>query len=92
MKPCIPKIGRPRNMMMGGGLVIGLLVLVLLLLVIGGGIAAVVWFTGQGSQGTRPRSTGPQREDKALAILRQRYARGEIDREEFERMREELRS
>lgn len=80
-------------MMGGGGLVIGLLVLVLLLLVIGGGIAAVVWFMGQGSQGTGQRSVpSPQREDEALAILRQRYARGEIDREEFERMREELRS
>jgi putative membrane protein len=77
---------------MAGGLVIGLLVLVLLLLVIVGGIAAVVWFMRQGSQGAGPRSTSPQREDEALAILRQRYARGEIDREEFERMREELRS
>jgi len=79
-------------MMMGGGWLIGLLVLVLLLLVIGGGIAAVVWFIGQGSQGTGRRPTSSQREDEALAILRQRYARGEIDREEFERMREEIKS
>jgi putative membrane protein len=77
--------------MMSGDLVIGLLVLVLLLLVVGGGIAVVVWFMVQASQGTGPRSR-PQREDEALAILRRRYARGEIDREEFERMREELRS
>lgn len=35
------------------------------------------------------RSSAP-REDEAVAILRQRYARGEISREEFERMRRDL--
>jgi putative membrane protein len=80
-------------MTMGGGLLTGLLVLILLVLVIGGAAAAVVWFARQGSgrqgagQGQDSR-TG----DDALEILRQRYARGEIDREEFERMREEIKS
>ena len=81
-------------MMMGGGWLIGLAVLVLFLLLIGGGIALVLWFVGQ--QGSQKASLGPgqapRREDEALEILRQRYARGEIDREEFERMREDLRS
>jgi len=40
------------------------------------------------------RGTSPQRNDgnDALEILRQRYARGEIDEEEFERRRRELES
>ena len=37
------------------------------------------------------RSSAP-REDEALSILRQRYARGEIDSEEFEQKRRDLRS
>ena len=40
------------------------------------------------------RGSSPQRNDgnDALEILRQRYARGEIDEEEFERRRRELES
>jgi putative membrane protein len=80
-------------MMMGGGLLIGLIVLVLFLLLVGGGIAAVVWFVAQGSHGSSQGGRQePHRGDEALEILRRRYAAGEIDREEFERMREELRS
>jgi putative membrane protein len=80
-------------MMVGGGLFIGLIVLVLLLLLVGGGIAAVVWFVSQSSQASRQGSgQEPRQESEALEILRRRYAAGEIDREEFQRMREELRS
>jgi len=70
-------------MIMGGGMWIGLILLVLL---VGGGIAAAVWFLGQSSK------QEPRRESDALEILSQRYARGEISREEFQRMRKELQS
>lgn len=36
-------------------------------------------------------SGGRQEGDNALSILRERYARGDISKEEFEQMREELR-
>ena len=75
-----------QKMIMGGGMWIGLILLVLLIFLVGGGIAATVWFLGQSSK------QEPRRESDALEILRQRYARGEIDREEFEQMREELES
>jgi putative membrane protein len=78
-------------MMMGGGWLTGLLILILLVLLIGGTAAAVVWFARQGSGGPGT-GQGIQRRNDALEILRQRYARGEIDSEEFQRMREEIRS
>jgi len=64
-------------------MMIGWLLLPLLLL---GGIAALV--------GWRPRSGEQPREDIRSTpeeILKQRYARGEISREEYERTREDLR-
>jgi len=56
------------------------------LLIVFGIIALLVWL------GSGKRSGGGQEEppDSALDILRERYARGEIDREEFERMRRDL--
>lgn len=50
-------------------------------LVIVGIVVGIRWLVRQG------RPEGP---DSALEILRQRYARGEIDREEFEAKRKDL--
>ena len=36
------------------------------------------------------RTLAPERRDRALEALRERYARGEIDKETFERMKREL--
>ena len=38
----------------------------------------------------RGSDTGGKSDDDALAVLRERYARGEIDEEEFERRRRQL--
>lgn len=52
-------------------------------LVILGFVALVRWVSRRGAHGV------PQ-EDRALAILRERYARGEIDKAEFEERKRDL--
>ncbi len=52
-------------------------------------LLGVVWIVQTLAQ--RPPTSGSQREgDRALEILRERYARGEIPREEFERLKQDL--
>lgn len=62
-------------------------------------VVAVVYFLvrdGDGSRAGGPRRRddagqgGVPREDSALRVLRERYARGEIDQEEFERRKHDL--
>lgn len=61
---------------------VGLLFMVLFwVLVIAGAIYLVKWLTGQGM---------PGRAESSLDILKKRYARGEISKQEFEEMRRDL--
>jgi putative membrane protein len=79
--------------MMGGwmfGMVwVWLLLILVLALVVAG---AIVMFRGGGSSG--PRSSQhpapPAQSGQAEEILRERYARGEITREEYDEMRRAL--
>lgn len=67
----------------------GLLMMLFGFLVVLGIIALIVWavlqFTGDGGRGRRPGDGESARE-----ILDRRYARGEIDHEEYQRIRQEL--
>lgn len=71
---------------MGGwGMGLGFLFMLLLwALVILGIVALVRWL--------QTPTEGPRHNKTALEILRERYARGEIDREEFEQKKRDLES
>ncbi|HEX9796300.1 MAG TPA: SHOCT domain-containing protein [Anaerolineales bacterium] len=66
--------------MMGFGLILPILLIALLAYALG-------WLPRRPANG----QGGPQSGTNAVDILRQRYARGEIDREQFERMVADLR-
>ncbi len=54
-------------------------------------IAGAVWLArGFFSNGQRPAESAARSEPSANEILRQRYARSEIDKEQFEQMRRDL--
>ena len=77
-------------MMMGFGMGFGLLGSLLMLLFWGGLILGAVWlvralFSGRVSGGS------PEREPDAFELLASRYARGEITREQYEIMKQDLR-
>jgi putative membrane protein len=67
---------------MGHGLFGWLMMLLFWILIIGGIAWLVWWFMNQ------PKHS--QTEENALEILKKRYARGEIDKEQFENMRRDL--
>jgi putative membrane protein len=75
--------------MMGGfGFGGGILMLVFWALVIGGIVLLVLRLLER-----NPSTTGPSRQDsgdRALDLLRERYARGEITKEQFDQMRKDL--
>lgn len=56
------------------------------LLIIGGVALLAVWFFRQAT----PAAMGPHPPTSALDILKERYARGEITREQYEEMRHEI--
>lgn len=60
----------------------GMGMILIWILIIAGIIVLVKWISGQKS------SSLP--EDSALDIIKRRYARGEISREDFERMKKDL--
>ena len=64
-----------------GGLIMMLMMLVFWGLVIAGLVIGLRWLIGQGHL---------TRHDEAFEILRQRYARGEIDKQEFETRKRDL--
>ena len=64
-----------------GGLVILAMILTFWALVITGLVVGLRWLMGQAR---------PSRRDEAFEILRQRYARGEIDKQEFDARRRDL--
>lgn len=54
-------------------------------------ILAIVWLARALDLGTLVGGSGAKpKEDRALETLRERYARGEIDSEEFERRKRDL--
>lgn len=76
--------------MMGGGMGIWMLIgwLVPILVLVGLGVL-VVWAIRKLAGDSRTARSG---DDDALEVARHRYARGEIDREEFRRIRSDLTS
>lgn len=74
--------------MMGGGMMgMGLLWMLLLFVAL---VLLIVWLVrALGTRGSTPADDS-SRTDGALDLARQRYARGEITQEEFERIRRDL--
>jgi putative membrane protein len=64
----------------GMGWVGGLYMLIIFVLIVIGGIAVARWALKSGGGGA----------DSALEILKRRYARGEITKEQFEEMKKDI--
>lgn len=64
----------------------GIAMILFWVLIIVGIVLLIAWLV-RGSQAQRP--AGPS-EDRALTLLRERFARGEISQEQFEQMRRTL--
>jgi putative membrane protein len=73
----------------GSGELILLFLGLLFLLLIGGLIAGGIWLASR-PPNAGGRGRGPEPPEDPLDILRRRYARGEITKEQFEAMRQDL--
>lgn len=76
-----------------GGIGLGELLLVgLLMLVFLGGVIALAFLAIRGVRNSAGQAAGESGSSSGnpMEILKQRYARGEIDREEFQRMKDDL--
>ncbi len=79
--------------MVGNGMMYGyhygmgwmLISLVFWILLIAGAVLLVLWIIGKSGRGARARV-----EESALDILKKRYARGEITKEQFEEMKKDI--
>jgi putative membrane protein len=70
-------------MMWGFG---GWFMMIFWIVVLIGIVFLVKWLVQQGRTGGQP----PQKEETPLDILKKRYARGEIDKEEFDQRKKDL--
>jgi putative membrane protein len=70
--------------MSGGGWLISILMIIFWLLFIAGIVVLAIWLVN------RYRVSGSIGRETALDILNKRYARGEISREEYERMKQDI--
>ena len=81
------------NNLMGGWFGFGWIFMILWwVLIIAGIVALVKWLSGQSRAGShdREKPLDPARGGSALEILKERYAKGEINKEEFEQKKKDL--
>jgi putative membrane protein len=77
-------------MMGGGGTIIGLLFFLVVLAALVVAIVALVWWVNSQRMGAAGPSAQAKPADQATTILRERYARGEIDKAEYEQRLKDL--
>jgi putative membrane protein len=80
--------------MMGGGMMwVWFLMMLFGLLVFGGVVLLAIWAVTRLTGGDRSQpGTAANSPEDPLVVLQRRYARGEIGREEYERIRSDLQS
>jgi putative membrane protein len=81
-----PMMGQGGMMGQGWGL-FGIIWMLVPLLFLGGLVAVIVWAVTQLTSGRHAAGSAGVHDQSAEEILRQRFARGEIDAEEYEKRR-----